>query len=79
MSHVTSAQVYAIKAKLQMLKVLERATQLNMEALVSTMQCCSNRPIVLTFCLGICIRNLPGGKGRPARGANLTAICEPIV
>jgi hypothetical protein len=24
-------------------------------------------------------RNLPGGKGRPARGAdNLTAICEPI-
>jgi hypothetical protein len=24
--------------------------------------------------------NLPGGKGRPARGAdNLTAICEPIV
>jgi hypothetical protein len=26
------------------------------------------------------IRNLPGGKGRPARGAdNLTAIYEPIV
>jgi hypothetical protein len=26
------------------------------------------------------IRNLPGGKGRPARMAdNLTAICEPIV
>jgi hypothetical protein len=25
-------------------------------------------------------RNHPGGKGRPARGAdNLTAICEPIV
>jgi hypothetical protein len=25
-------------------------------------------------------RNLPGGKGRPARGAgNLTAICESIV
>jgi hypothetical protein len=25
-------------------------------------------------------RNLPGGKGRPARGAdNLAAICEPIV
>jgi hypothetical protein len=25
-------------------------------------------------------RNLPGGKGRPARGANnLTAICEPTV
>jgi hypothetical protein len=25
-------------------------------------------------------RNLPGGKGLPARGAdNLTAICEPIV
>jgi hypothetical protein len=25
-------------------------------------------------------RNLPGGKGRPARGAdNLTAIYEPIV
>jgi hypothetical protein len=25
-------------------------------------------------------RNLPGGKGRPARGAdNLSAICEPIV
>jgi hypothetical protein len=25
-------------------------------------------------------RNLPGGKGRPGRGAdNLTAICEPIV
>jgi hypothetical protein len=26
------------------------------------------------------IRNLPGGKGRPAhRADNLTAICEPIV
>jgi hypothetical protein len=24
-------------------------------------------------------RNLPGGKGRPARGADLTAICEPTV
>jgi hypothetical protein len=25
-------------------------------------------------------KNLPGGKGRPARDAdNLTAICEPIV
>jgi hypothetical protein len=25
-------------------------------------------------------RNLPAGKGRPARGTdNLTAICEPIV
>jgi hypothetical protein len=25
-------------------------------------------------------RNLPGGKGRPARGVdNLTAVCEPIV
>jgi hypothetical protein len=24
-------------------------------------------------------RNLPGGKGRPARSADLTAICEPIV
>jgi hypothetical protein len=25
-------------------------------------------------------RNIPGGKGRPARDAyNLTAICEPIV
>jgi hypothetical protein len=25
-------------------------------------------------------RDFPGGKGRPARGAdNLTAICEPIV
>jgi hypothetical protein len=25
-------------------------------------------------------RNLPGGKGRPARGAdNLTVICAPIV
>jgi hypothetical protein len=25
-------------------------------------------------------KNLPGGKGRPVRGAhNLTAICEPIV
>jgi hypothetical protein len=25
-------------------------------------------------------RNLPGGKGRPARGAdNLTAICDPII
>jgi hypothetical protein len=23
--------------------------------------------------------NFPGGKGRPARGAHLTAICEPIV
>jgi hypothetical protein len=28
----------------------------------------------------IITRNLPGGKGRPARGTdNLTAICEPIV
>jgi hypothetical protein len=26
------------------------------------------------------IRNIPGGKGRPARKAdNLTTICEPIV
>jgi hypothetical protein len=24
-------------------------------------------------------RNLPGGEGRPARNADLTAICEPIV
>jgi hypothetical protein len=24
-------------------------------------------------------RNLPGGKGRPALEADLTAICEPIV
>jgi hypothetical protein len=24
-------------------------------------------------------RNLPGGKGRPARKADLTAICEPMV
>jgi hypothetical protein len=24
-------------------------------------------------------RNLPGRKGRPARKADLTAICEPIV
>jgi hypothetical protein len=24
-------------------------------------------------------RNLPGGKGRLARKADLTAICEPIV
>jgi hypothetical protein len=24
-------------------------------------------------------RNLPEGKGRPARKADLTAICEPIV
>jgi hypothetical protein len=24
-------------------------------------------------------RNLPGGKGQPARKADLTAICEPIV
>jgi hypothetical protein len=24
------------------------------------------------------IRNLPGGKGRPARKADFTAICEPI-
>jgi hypothetical protein len=24
-------------------------------------------------------RNLPVGKGRPARKADLTAICEPIV
>jgi hypothetical protein len=29
---------------------------------------------------GMTTRNLPGGKGRPARKAdNLTAICEPIV
>jgi hypothetical protein len=27
----------------------------------------------------ICSRNLPGGKGRPARKADLTAIYEPIV
>jgi hypothetical protein len=25
------------------------------------------------------IRNLPGGKRRPARKADLTAICEPIL
>jgi hypothetical protein len=25
------------------------------------------------------IRNLPGGKGRPARKIDLTAICDPIV
>jgi hypothetical protein len=25
------------------------------------------------------IRNLPGGKGRTAREADITAICEPIV
>jgi hypothetical protein len=25
------------------------------------------------------IRNLPGGKGRPAREADFTVICEPIV
>jgi hypothetical protein len=24
-------------------------------------------------------RNLPGGKGRPARKADVTAICDPIV
>jgi hypothetical protein len=24
-------------------------------------------------------RNIPGGKGRPARKADITAICEPIV
>jgi hypothetical protein len=24
-------------------------------------------------------RNLPGGKGRPARKADLTSICEPTV
>jgi hypothetical protein len=24
-------------------------------------------------------RNLPGGKGRPARKTDLTAMCEPIV
>jgi hypothetical protein len=25
-------------------------------------------------------RNIPGGKGRPARGAdNFTVVCEPIV
>jgi hypothetical protein len=24
------------------------------------------------------IRNVPGGKGRPARKADLTDICEPI-
>jgi hypothetical protein len=24
-------------------------------------------------------RNLPGGKGGPARNGNLTTICEPIV
>jgi hypothetical protein len=27
----------------------------------------------------MCTRNLPGGKGRPARKADLTTICEPIV
>jgi hypothetical protein len=26
----------------------------------------------------MCTRNLPGGKGRPARKADITAICEPI-
>jgi hypothetical protein len=24
-------------------------------------------------------RNLPGSKGQPARGADITGICEPIV
>jgi hypothetical protein len=52
MSHVTYALMYAIKAKLQVMKFLERANQLNMEALVSTVKC-SNRPIVQTFGLGI--------------------------
>jgi hypothetical protein len=29
---------------------------------------------------GMSTRNIPGGKGRPARKAdNLTTICEPIV
>jgi hypothetical protein len=28
---------------------------------------------------GMSTRNLPGGKGRPAREADLTAICEPTV
>jgi hypothetical protein len=27
----------------------------------------------------ISTRHLPGGKGRPTRKADLTAICEPIV
>jgi hypothetical protein len=36
MSHVTCAQMFAIKAKLQIPKFPERATLLNMEALVST-------------------------------------------
>jgi hypothetical protein len=26
-----------------------------------------------------CTRNCLGGKGRPARGADIIAICEPIV
>jgi hypothetical protein len=39
MSHVTCAQMCAIKAKLQIFKFLERATQLNMETLVSRMKC----------------------------------------
>jgi hypothetical protein len=35
----------------------------------------SNQPLT-----EVSTRNLPGGKGRPARKAdNLTAICEPIV
>jgi hypothetical protein len=34
----------------------------------------SNQPVK-----EMCSRNFPGGKERPARKAELTAICEPIV
>jgi hypothetical protein len=39
------------------------------------MALCSTQPLT-----EMTTKNLPGGKGRPARKAdNLTAICEPIV
>jgi hypothetical protein len=34
----------------------------------------STRPLA-----GMGTRNLPGGKGRPERKADLTAICESII
>jgi hypothetical protein len=42
---------------------------------IRTMVLCSSQPLT-----EMSTRNLPEGKGRPARKAdNLTAICEPIV
>jgi hypothetical protein len=42
--------------------------------LIRTMALGSTQPLT-----EMSTRNLPGGKGRSARKANLTVICEPII